>query len=1061
MIRKPNPSWLTTAVLAAFMLAGVSAAQTVYYVDTGVVGGAADGSSWANAYATLAAAEDARDGNITSVSSGVRFQCRCSTGVADTTAVTFTGWTTDADSPIIVQSDDRSYVIAVTNGTAIVLAEEYINLVGITIKSLAPTASGKDCVTTSSLGTSKFNISYCTFVGGADTSGFYQRGYSSTDADCSADIWNCLFYGFGTASTSAANAPVRIYLGATINVSACTMVGGRNSISVSAGTVTAKNVLATGTGNYSFYNAGGTCTALYCMADDSSFANNDWGAETGCVDGASISYTAAYHLVDGSVAMDAGMNLSEDTPAVTTDKDGATRYGYYDIGCYEVSGLYYVWPGATGAGTGADWANAYTTLDAAVLAKRTNLVTRAKNIYFECSGVGTGTTQADDTTVVSHLSSYTTSDAYRITIRSTDRTYRLIVDGSDATASAVTLGEEYVDLVGLYIQQTNVVSLPGGNVQAVINTTGANASQYNISYCTIVGANSEYYRQRGLVVYGPPDTHNVSLNMWNCLFYDFGTKNPSDTNCCMSVYLADTVRIDNCTFIGGNAGLYVSDGTVYCKNVLAVGNGAGDAFSITDNVGSTASLDCQNCFCDDNSFYYQIDSYRVIPPYITATNCGDKTFNQFTADYRIAAGSWAINKGSNFPTDPDFKVTDDIDGNTREDTFDAGCSEWDWKTYAPIYEAPMMIYFVYPAQRMSGQNIPVGEFPASEGTFVINNLTTILTVPAITHVIFFTGNKWDNDWLSDTEFVNCLKTCIANTKAAGKKVVLSRNMWAVTKATLEGEGFDEFIMGDSDYYIETITELKAQVAAYGADYSCIDTEAYGNNTTSPVKKYFATSPGLTNSEEVAMLNAVATAIASVGKTDFVYPCGGLLGNRAMKMSARWGTYRIEESSYYDKIVAMTYPYDIKGIYISDDKNITVPWSNPFFLPREIYERSSQWNGKIGIFLYPQENKVAEVAALMAAWYSNPVPPSTGTVGTPITYKFLPRRSDMGASPTYSIVSGTCPVGASIDASTGVFAWTPAQPNKLTIQVKITDGTHEEIQPWTITIYSGGTIYGIF
>jgi hypothetical protein len=80
-------------------------ADTTYYVDTDVSGGAGDGSSWANAYSSLSAAENAVDGDITAVGI-ITFLCRGSTN-ADTTAVTVDGWTVDSTHYIKIEADSE------------------------------------------------------------------------------------------------------------------------------------------------------------------------------------------------------------------------------------------------------------------------------------------------------------------------------------------------------------------------------------------------------------------------------------------------------------------------------------------------------------------------------------------------------------------------------------------------------------------------------------------------------------------------------------------------------------------------------------------------------------------------------------------------------------------------------------------------------------------------------------------------------------------------------------------------------------------------------------------
>ena len=77
-----------------------------YYVDTDVVGGAGDGSSWANAYSNLQACISGQAQDLTDGGGDIAvIHCR---GVsnADTTAVTITGWTTGSANYIQIQCDE-------------------------------------------------------------------------------------------------------------------------------------------------------------------------------------------------------------------------------------------------------------------------------------------------------------------------------------------------------------------------------------------------------------------------------------------------------------------------------------------------------------------------------------------------------------------------------------------------------------------------------------------------------------------------------------------------------------------------------------------------------------------------------------------------------------------------------------------------------------------------------------------------------------------------------------------------------------------------------------------
>src|SRR3990172_4238666 len=125
-----------------------------YYVDTDVVGGLGDGSSWANAYSNLAAcmsgggsqAQDLTD------SGGDIAIIHCRGATADTAAVTITGWTTSSTSYILIQCDtadrhpgywdDTKYHLNVS-GTSnpIEINEENVRIDGLQIRYSGTTSS--------------------------------------------------------------------------------------------------------------------------------------------------------------------------------------------------------------------------------------------------------------------------------------------------------------------------------------------------------------------------------------------------------------------------------------------------------------------------------------------------------------------------------------------------------------------------------------------------------------------------------------------------------------------------------------------------------------------------------------------------------------------------------------------------------------------------------------------------------------------------------------------------------------------------------------------------------
>jgi hypothetical protein len=120
-----------------------------YWVDPGVVDGDGSGSSAANAYASLNAAEVARAGNITAAgaNTNIEFWCINPTDVDDATACDFyTGWTVDSTHSVRVLVDpdyqcdgnlETGYRLraAVNGGSVLVCGQTSISFVGLCIEN--------------------------------------------------------------------------------------------------------------------------------------------------------------------------------------------------------------------------------------------------------------------------------------------------------------------------------------------------------------------------------------------------------------------------------------------------------------------------------------------------------------------------------------------------------------------------------------------------------------------------------------------------------------------------------------------------------------------------------------------------------------------------------------------------------------------------------------------------------------------------------------------------------------------------------------------------------------
>lgn len=322
-------------------------AETIYYVDPDVSGGAGDGSTWANAYSSLNAAETAQDGNITA-GNAVVFVCGhngASQTTADTAAVNVFGWTTDADSYVAIRTEtadrhtglwsDAKYRLTIADSKALQISEDYVRVEGLQVAVTHTSAANQSALYVSAQATSDIRINDTLVKHAADNTNAQQGIYLSGGI---ATVWNCAAYGLGTTALFTNGAMV---VTGTMTVYSSTLIGGYAGLRVTTGsTCTAKNVYARG-GTVSFSNAG-TLTATYCASSD--LTADDFGA-TGCVVSVAFDTDTFVNVTAGSVdlhlaadglspLMGAGIDTSGESAPLnfTTDFDGQTRDATWDIG---------------------------------------------------------------------------------------------------------------------------------------------------------------------------------------------------------------------------------------------------------------------------------------------------------------------------------------------------------------------------------------------------------------------------------------------------------------------------------------------------------------------------------------------------------------------------------------------------------------------------------------------------------------------------------------------------------------------------------------------------------
>ena len=169
---------------------------------------------------------------------------------------------------------------------------------------------------------------------------------------------------------------------------------------------------------------------------------------------------------------------------------------------------------------------------------------------------------------------------------------------------------------------------------------------------------------------------SATLCMWNCIVYGLGTTDHA-LNSAICGYDFTAYNIYSCVAIGGKYGIYAGDtgGTITVKNTYAGGTVTEDFYR------GAGTLDKTNCASEDSS----ADDTGTGE---TAANCDvsvaldTDTFvnvTYATADYHMAAdgnsplmAQGADTSGESSP----LNFTTDIDGQTRDATWDIGADAW-------------------------------------------------------------------------------------------------------------------------------------------------------------------------------------------------------------------------------------------------------------------------------------------------------------------------------------------------------------------------------------------------
>lgn len=289
-----------------------------------------------------------------------------------------------------------------------------------------------------------------------------------------------------------------------------------------------------------------------------------------------------------------------------------------------------------GDGSGVDWANAYSSVTAAVTAKAGDLVTAQKIVRINVRG----STNADSTRLVT--SGYTTNSSYYLWIR---------VDAEDRHAG-VWSNSKY-RLVASVNYDSIVYNLPAYTVLEGMQMYNTSTLGSRTIYCT-----SPVYLRECIVRGGSTNGTYVGggSRAYNCVFCG-STNGPGLTT---PTYTAAIVIV-NCTAVNHKTyGFYANTGTtITAINCYAGGNGTADWHK-------AGTLSLTNCYSSDGTQSTSQVAFN--------TAC----FVNVTAgseNLHLVSGSGLIGQGSSSAS---TYISIDIDGQARPQggSWDVGADEF-------------------------------------------------------------------------------------------------------------------------------------------------------------------------------------------------------------------------------------------------------------------------------------------------------------------------------------------------------------------------------------------------
>lgn len=305
----------------------------------------------------------------------------------------------------------------------------------------------------------------------------------------------------------------------------------------------------------------------------------------------------------------------------------------------------YIDPAATGGGTGVDWTNAYTTLNAGIVAKAGTIT---EPYIFHCRS--SGAHPADEANVTFNgYSGLSSSNTITVTVDIADRQagvwddtkYRLV----PTTGKTMLFYDSFINIIGLQLSSPN-----GFIIDLLCDLTGT----VKLEKCLIKGnSTSDMYG-----IQGRSTAASSILNVYNCLIYDVSGTASYAINCNTA---NQSINAVNCTCHNNTRGLRAVLGSFVAINNLMYLSG-GDTYTYTPTVAFAAGTD-----------YNVTDSADGI-----GTGSNNKTGHTFTFvdhpgnDFHLqSSDEGAIGFGTNHGL-----FTDDVDEQTRTVPYDCGFDEY-------------------------------------------------------------------------------------------------------------------------------------------------------------------------------------------------------------------------------------------------------------------------------------------------------------------------------------------------------------------------------------------------